>query len=75
MEYISIPWKKILGRAGFEQLPVEAKISEAHALPSEIAGPSLLPLLFRYLKKIMVALPKEWILTLCVLFTNISIYN
>ena len=43
MEYISLPRKKILVLAGFEQLPVEAKISKVHALPSELAGPGLMP--------------------------------
>ena len=32
--------RKNPGAAGFEPLPVEAKISEAHALPSELAGPT-----------------------------------
>ena len=44
MEYISIPREKILAQAGFEPLPVEAKISKAHALPSELAGPGIWPL-------------------------------
>ena len=39
MKYISIPREKIPALAGFEQLPVEAKIYKAHALPSELAGP------------------------------------
>ena len=43
MEYISIPHEQILALAGFEPLPVEAKISEAHALPSELAGPDQRP--------------------------------
>ena len=41
MEYISSPHKKILALAGFKPLPVEAKISKAHTLPSELAGPDL----------------------------------
>ena len=39
MEYISVPRKKIPALAGFEPPPVEAKISKAHVLPSELAGP------------------------------------
>ena len=39
MEYISIPREKIPALAGFKPLPLEAKISKAHALPSEQAGP------------------------------------
>ena len=31
--------EKILMLAGFERLPVKTKISEAHDLPSELAGP------------------------------------
>ena len=31
--------QKILALTGFEPLPVEAKISKVHALPSELAGP------------------------------------
>ena len=38
MEYISIPREKIQALAGFKPLPVEAKISKAHTLPSERAG-------------------------------------
>ena len=45
MEYISIPHEKILALVGFEPLPVEAQISEAHALPSELAGTGLLTVL------------------------------
>ena len=45
MEYISIPSEKIPALAGFEPLPVEAKISKAHALPSELAGPGYKPIL------------------------------
>ena len=39
MEYISLPRKKIPALAGFEPLPVEANISIAHTLPSELASP------------------------------------
>ena len=57
MEYISIPCEKILALAGFESLPVEAKISEAHALPSELAGLGLIwgyrPVLTAILKPVL----------------------
>ena len=46
MEYISIPCEKILALAGFAPLPVEVKISKAHALPSELAGPGSFLLYF-----------------------------
>ena len=36
--------QKIPTLAGFEPLPVEAKTSKAHAVPSEIAGPGLGPI-------------------------------
>ena len=39
MEYISIPREKIQALAGFAPLPVKAKISKAHTLPFELAGP------------------------------------
>ena len=38
MEYISDPGEKIPALAGFQPPPIKAKISKAHALPSELAS-------------------------------------